>query len=179
MRGFIENNESEFWNGIGQHFANFTLDEVMQYRIKHEKIAHHIFPPYPINIPLLPEKVQNIIGKVHPNTQPALNMLLAEGFAFTNEVDPFDGGPIISADVEQLRIFKEKKRSIVFDIVSKELNSENYLVSNGRLDFRACFASLEFRKNNEIIIDSNTAMSLNVNKGDSIDYIICPSAKRG
>ena len=44
-----------------------------------------------------------MIGRVHPNTEPALAMLKAEGFSYQGYVDIFDAGPAIEAETDKIR----------------------------------------------------------------------------
>ncbi len=50
-----------------------------------------------------------MIGRVHPNTEPALGMLKAEGFGFKDYVDIFDGGPLIECATDEIRAVRDSQ----------------------------------------------------------------------
>ena len=75
--------------------------------MKNKHFIAESMPTHPIYVPLLPKKAQEVIGKVHPNTEPALKLLESEGFAFNQEVDIFEAGPVVSCDKSEIRCVKE------------------------------------------------------------------------
>src|SRR5882724_6628520 len=92
LRGYLDQeNKSPFWESVGRHFFehDFYHADGLSGLGNKEFIAD-LMPKYPIYIPLLPVSVQAVIGRVHYETVPALNLLLAEGFVQTTEVDIFD-----------------------------------------------------------------------------------------
>jgi hypothetical protein len=64
-------------------------------------------PTHPISIPLLPPAAQAVIGRVHPETEPALAILRQEGFVATGMVDIFEAGPIVSCRRDDLRLVRQ------------------------------------------------------------------------
>ena len=57
---------------------------------------------------LLPIEARNAIGKVGADTMPVKKMLEDAGFKYTNEVDPFDGGPHYRAKLNEIIPIKNK-----------------------------------------------------------------------
>ena len=55
-----------------------------------------LMPKFPLYSCFLSEDARNVIGKVHPDTEPALSMLKSEGFSYQGYVDIFDAGPAVS-----------------------------------------------------------------------------------
>ncbi len=53
---------------------------------------------------MMPKKV---IGKVNPETEPAKRILEQEGFKFSGLVGIFEPGPVLIAEVDQVRAIKE------------------------------------------------------------------------
>lgn len=173
MRGVIENNVSLFWNGLGRHFLNVELHEVMSMRLENNHLISDILPTYPIYAVLLSPPVQNVIGQVHQDTVPALHMLYNEGFHFNQEIDPVDGGPILATDVSEVHTVKSSRVVHVGEISTQPVISENYLISNIRIDFRACQSTLQLDKQERAVLSAETANALQVKVGDSIRYIPC------
>lgn len=169
MRGYFDENKiSPFWQGVGQHFVDTTFEMLMHYRDEGIIDLSQALPRHPIYIELLPEKVQASIGKVHDNTQAALNMLLKEGFALSNEIDICDAGPKIEADTKEIRSVKESTVGRICGITHENLIGPLRLLSNQRLDFRACLSPISIQDNGEIVISSEAAAALNVDIGDGI-----------
>ena len=125
-------------------------------------------PDCPIYIPLLPKAAQDVVGKVHHHTEPAIKMLKDEGFHNTGMVDIFEAGPIISCHIKDVRIVKQSRRAIVESIISGDPESERYLVTNTKANFRACIARLHINQENQVRIYSKTAQALNLDTGDTV-----------
>lgn len=167
IRGWIEeNHHCPFWEGIGRHFLDIPLDEILKKIINDRNFIQKILPPFPIIVPLLPKEVQSVIGVTHPHTVPAQKMLEKEGFSLTGEIDVIDGGPVLLAEVKEIKTIKNSSVKKIKEIKSV-VESEKHLISNERLDFRACFSPLII-ENNDVIIPQETAQALRVNNGESV-----------
>lgn len=173
MRGVItKEGEASFWNGIGRHFFDLNFTQVQTLIAKGRDFIADIIPPFPIFIDLLPVEIQQTIGKVHENTVPALNMLLEQGFEYTNQVDFFDGGPKIAVERDNIMAIKQRQRGKITAIVDTAPVGNPYLISNQKIDFRACFGTLN---PSEISIDRLTATALNVEIGEEISFTPLPT----
>ena len=179
LRGFIENGTSIFWEGIGKHFFNMPFNEALELLKYSRSFIEHFIPKHPIYISLLPKDVQNAIGKTHPSTEAALTMLLQEGFTITDEIDIFDGGPKLRALKKDVRTIRESKLFQVIEIQDTISEEPVLLLSNCRLNFRACVGNLQIKEPNEqnqeqlqelylATITSTVAESLQVGPGDII-----------
>lgn len=171
MRGVAENNQSHFWNGLGGHFVSLAFDQVMNMRGVCEGFLCDILPKHPIYVALLPNETIQVMNKVHPNTEPALKMLLEEGFTYSNEIDPIDGGPILTGRKEDLRTIKNSTIATVKEIIRPPIDSKRHIICNNRLDFRACFASLKNLTEGHVTLTADVAEVLNVRVGDYVRYI--------
>lgn len=172
MRGYIDQRQiSPFWEGIGRHFCHLSFVELMtQIDLDHHFIPE-ILPQHPIYVSLLPKDTQEAIGKTHDNTKPAYQMLIQENFTFADEIDIFEGGPILTAPINQIRTIKNSSL-IQIDVTSNDLTSEmEYILSNDQLDFRACFGSMQLISKNQALINEEVANALIVKKGDYIRYV--------
>lgn len=172
MRGVIDdNNHCPFWDGFGKKFLNIEFCEVMEMISRTREFIPYFLPKYPVYVSLLAEQVKRVIARPHPHTKPALNMLIKQGFRTTNEVDIFDGGPIITARTSDIQCIREYRTGIIDKITSSELDSEIYIMSNNSLDFRACFSKIQFNSDNHLMIHKTVANALQVNEGDSVGFI--------
>lgn len=173
MRGYIDQRQvSPFWEGIGRHFCDLSFVELMaQIEMNHHFIPE-VLPRYPLYISLLPKETQDAIGKIHDNTKPAYQMLLQENFAFHQEVDIFEGGPILSAKTSEIRTIKNSA------LINIEISTDSfvgdeteYILANERLEFRACFGKMRMVSETEALINEEVANGLLVKGGDQIRYV--------
>src|SRR6185437_11794858 len=75
--------------------------------VVNERFIADLMPKHPIYIPLLPPEAQAVIGKVHPQTEPAMKMLEGEGFHSAGQVDIFEGGPVVRANLADIRSVRQ------------------------------------------------------------------------
>jgi arginine N-succinyltransferase len=178
MRGYIdEKGQCPFWNGVGKHFLNIEFDELMNLLDEIKDSIPLFAPQHPIYASLLNEEVQEAIGTVHLNSQPALNLLMQEGFSLTDEVDIFDAGPKIEALTHEIRSVKSSRLAKIKLLSHQPIDSERYIVSNNKINFHACYSCLELIEN-EVILPAETAHALGVSEGDQIRYV-ASSTKAG
>jgi arginine N-succinyltransferase len=172
MRGVSDKKgQSPFWDALGIHFFNIAFPKADHLSMKDKRFIAELMPTHPIYIPLLPKAAQDVIGQVHPATGPALKILEKEGFKFTGMVDIFDGGPIISCELEKVRSVKESVKSTVSQISSHNLESAEFIIANPLQPFRACLGRLEFSQEGGIVVSSGLASLLNLEVGDSVRYV--------
>lgn len=173
LRGYIDHRQiSPFWEAIGRHFCDLSFVELMAQVDQVHHFITDIIPQYPIYIDLLPKEAQEVIGKTHDSTKPAYQMLLQENFTFAQEVDLFEGGPILSANTSDIRTIK-KSAVIQVNLTPDALIGETeYILANESLvDFRACFGKLQIISKTEAFINEEVADALMVKKGDRVRYV--------
>jgi len=171
MRGAIDvHGENPFWNAISRHFVDLSYGEFSQLIQADSKALLDVIPKYPIYVPMLPKEAQEIIGKTHANTIPALNMLLSEGFSFTDHIDTGDGGPIISAETAHIKTVKDSQVYLIKSVVDSPIESPRYIISNVKMDFRASFGNVLI-DNSAATLEKKVLDSLKLNIGDTIRII--------
>ena len=172
MRGVSDKKgRSPFWDALGIHFFNIDFPKADHLSMKDKRFIAELMPPHPIYIPLLPKTAQDAIGRVHPATLPALKILEKEGFKSTGMVDIFDGGPIISCELEKIRSVKESVKATVSRISSSNLESVEFIVANPLQPFRACLGRLEFSQEGGVVVPTGVASLLDLEVGDSVRYV--------
>lgn len=168
MRGVVhENGYSPLWAALGSHFFQIDFPRAETLTSQSKKFIADLMPKHPIYIPLLPKEAQQVIGKVHPHTEPALALLKKEGFEFRNVVDIFDGGPTVHCESSQVRAVRASHRGVVDQIVSEIESDQTVLVSNASLQFRCCLGHVEWN-GDQAIVDEVTALRLNLKQGSPI-----------
>lgn len=172
MRGYIDKREiSPFWDSIGRHFCDLSFVELMAKLEKSHDFIPEILPKYPIYLSLLPKEAQEMIGKTHEQTKPAYEMLLQENFAFHQQIDIFEGGPILTAQTSTIRSIQHSAVARV-DLTSELLTDETeFIMGNERLDYRSCLGKIKRLSQNEVLIHEEVAQALLVKKGDFVRYV--------
>lgn len=172
MRGYIDQRQvSPFWEAIGRHFCDLSFVELMAQIDQIHMHISEILPKFPIYIDLLPQEAQEVIGKIHDSTKPAYEMLTQENFSFNQEIDIFEGGPILTASTNDIRSIHKSSVSKV-DITKDTLPDEfDYILGNEKIDFRACFGKLKITSTSHVMINEEVANALQVKKGEKIRYV--------
>lgn len=111
MRGYSDDQgQSPFWESLGRHFFQMEFSDADYLTgLGNKAFIAELMPKFPIYVQMLSEEAQKTIGKVHPQTEPALAMLMSEGFEFNNYVDIFDAGPSVSAKIKDIRAVKKSR----------------------------------------------------------------------
>ncbi|MES2308472.1 MAG: arginine N-succinyltransferase [Verrucomicrobiota bacterium] len=173
MRGFQnEQGIAPFWESVGRHFFQkdfYTADFISG--LGNKDFIQDLMPKYPIYITLLPPEVQAVIGRVHPDTEPALRLLKNEGFVESGEVDIFDSGPLIKAVVQEIRTIRESRTVKVRAFVQEIPDSPRMILSNRSLHFRSCLGSVHLNEEGTADLPEALEPLLEVKPGDSITYI--------
>ncbi len=171
MRGVIDDNGySPFWEAVGRHFFDIDFPEADYLTGVDKTFIEELMPSYPIYVNLLPKDAQNVIGKTHPNTEPALNILYNEGFSFSHHVDIFESGPLIKADIKNIRSIRQSTRAKIKGFQDIPSGYADYIISNSRADFRAVKTRIHVEEDG-VWLSAKDAAGLEVHEGDSIRYV--------
>lgn len=170
MRGISDKKgNSPFWDAIGSNFFHMPFEQADRLTTATNKqFIADLMPRNPIYIKLINQKAQEVIGKPHASTLPAMKILEREGFRYNNYVDIFDAGPTIEAPRDKIRSVAE---SLVFTIhkTSDEVSSERYFIATTGIDFKATIGNVIVNlEKNTCIISKSLASVLRVKKGDKI-----------
>jgi arginine N-succinyltransferase len=175
LRGvFSQDHRSSFWDALGHHFYQVSIQEVLRELSIDYSMIPHIMPEHPVYVALLPPEAQEVIGQPDSLSKPAFTMLIKEGFAFNGDIDIIDGGPRIVSPFSNVRAIRESVVAEVTDILDKLETPPEYIVSNNRTDihFRACYTALKIQDGQKVILPRETADALNIALGDKIRFII-------
>ncbi|RKX35550.1 MAG: arginine N-succinyltransferase [Verrucomicrobia bacterium] len=170
MRGYIDpEGRSPFWESVGRHFfqKDFTTADFLS-GLGNKAFIEDLMPEYPIYVNLLPPEVQDVIGRVHPDTEPALRMLRDEGFAFAREVDIFDAGPLVRTELNQVRTIRASRQVRVESIDELKDRAADHMIGWGGLDFRCCLGVVETEADGSVrvLVERPSIMELPV--GDPV-----------
>ena len=172
LRGFTnDNGESPFWDGLGKRFFSMEYSTADYLTGSGNKVfIAELMPKHSIYIHLLPDNAQAVIGKVHPNTEPARKMLESEGFRYEEYVDIFDGGPTLSTRLGDIRaIHSSRYQKVAIGDVDND--GPEFLLSNtGLADFRCTKSCIDTRGSISTITQA-TADALQVGAGDTLRIV--------
>ena len=97
-----EQGSSPFWDSLGRHFFKMDFRHADHLSgLGNKSFIAELMPRQPLYTCLLTEQARAVIGKAHPNTEQALQLLIAEGFAHKGYIDIFDAGPVIEAPIRK------------------------------------------------------------------------------
>jgi arginine N-succinyltransferase len=176
MRGYSdEKGRSPFWDSLGKHFFHMEFSDADYLTGLGNKVfIAELMPKFPIYVPMLSPAAQDAIGKVHPQTEPALAMLKSEGFEPNNYIDIFDGGPTVSVKVKNIRAVRDSK---IYNVTTSEntppANLEDkhglLLVSNRKFkNFRVILANKASLTDQRIQLLPEQLKQLQLNPGDTV-----------
>ncbi len=173
MRGVIDENESSpFWEALAGHFFDVAFKKADLMVMSDKTFIADLIPQHPIYIPLLTQSAQDVIGKVHKNTEPALHLLETEGFRYNQQIDIFEAGPVMTAEVAEIRTIKNSQEKIVSSLTKDSNDSFPYLIANikSAKDFRVIKGDLTTNDDSTIGLPANIAKCLGVEKGEGVRF---------
>lgn len=113
MRGRIDKaDEKPFWSEFAHQFfpASHFNDVDLAVAAHHTRFIEASIPASPISIDTLSKRAEACIGITHISTRAAMLFLEKEGFMKTDEINVFDGGPILKAKVRTLRTIRQAEQ---------------------------------------------------------------------
>jgi arginine N-succinyltransferase len=111
LRGVVSpEGVSPFWEAVGRHFFRMDFAEADKLSATTDnQFILDLMPQHPIYIDLLPESARAVIGHCHKDGEGARRLLEWEGFSFSNVVDIFDGGPLMTVQRDHIRTLRETR----------------------------------------------------------------------
>jgi arginine N-succinyltransferase len=104
---------SLLWESLGRRFTGLTYQEADALSRQNKEFIRALFPQDPLYASLLPQKVQDLIGQVGPETKGVERMLREAGFQYAHRIDPFDGGPHFHARTDEITLVRDVARGRV------------------------------------------------------------------
>jgi arginine N-succinyltransferase len=167
LRGVMdESGGSPFWDAIAGRFFGMTFQEADSFNAMHgTRFIADLMPKTPIYTAMIPESGRTVMGRPHPSGRAAMRMLEAEGFRYGGYIDIFDGGPTLSAPIDEVRTIRDAVTPRV-DKLAPASGGRRMLIAAGRLkQFAACHAHVALEP--ETILDPQAAGLLGIGPGDS------------
>ncbi len=176
LRGVIdEGGGSPFWDGVAGRFFGMNFQDADEFNAKHgNQFIADLMPKHPVYIAMVSMGARAVIGVPHPSGRAAMRMLEAEGFAWENYIDIFDGGPTMTVRTDAIRSVREAVEAKVIAIdeaLGERRAGAKRLIATGKLaDFRAAYGWSEDRDGG-IALDPMCAGALRLEAGDTLTHI--------
>ncbi|WP_017937732.1 arginine N-succinyltransferase [Zestomonas thermotolerans] len=169
MRGMSdENGQSPFWESLGRHFFKMEFSQADYLTgVGNKSFIAELMPKFPLYTCFLSEAARNVIGRVHPDTEPALAMLKAEGFSYQGYVDIFDGGPAIEAETDKIRAVRDSQ-VLVLAVGTPGEDAVPYLIHNRKLEDCRITVGQARSAAGTLVVDAQTARRLRLGAGDQV-----------
>jgi len=167
LRGVVSpEGVSPFWEAVGRKFFRMDFAEADKLSATTDnQFILDLMPQHPVYIDLLPEDARAVIGKCHEAGEGARALLEWEGFTFSNVVDIFDGGPLVSAPRDHIRT-KRESRLVRVETSANLTGSRRALLASPRLqDFR-CVSTRAALTGDSALADAATLNALRLKDGD-------------
>lgn len=165
-----EDGNSPLWEAIGRRFLNMDYQEADLISRKNKEFILSLYPSNNIYQTLLPAEARLSIGKVAVDTEPVKKMLEEIGFYYTQEVDPFDGGPHFRCPLKDILVIKEKIIGAIKSVKQLPTYAKfhllhiNALVPAKEASFNAV-KILAVAENNQILILESDMLHFNLVEG--------------
>jgi len=167
LRGHVDDKGySPFWEAIGRKFFHMDFTEADHISAEQDsQFILDLMPRYPIYAALLPDDARDVMGKTHPAGIGARKFLEAEGFRYNGMIDIFDGGPSMSAPLDDIRTVRDSRIvKLKTGEITKPLPA---LIANDSTEnFRCVFAKIGFDEN-EAITTPDVLNALKLKAGES------------
>lgn len=166
LRGVVSpDGASPFWEAIGRHFfrMDFAEADALSATTDNQFILD-LMPQHPIYVDLLPKEARDVIGKCHKDGEGARRLLEREGFAFSNVIDIFDGGPLMSAPRDAIRTKRETQRKRL--TLGAAPNGKRALLAAPSIASFRCVSTLASVAGDSVRVEPAVADVLRLGEGD-------------
>jgi arginine N-succinyltransferase len=170
LRGVVDKQgRAPFWEHLGRYFFDMTFEEADHLSaIGDNQFILDLMPRFPIYVDLLDEEAVAVMGQCHADGQGALRLLEWEGFTHDRVIDVFDGGPLVSCPLQEIRTVRESHSVTVAALGADDpaIGLQDALVSTDALhDFRV--VKTEARREGSVVYISDEALAaLGLKVGD-------------
>ncbi|MGH8435668.1 MAG: arginine N-succinyltransferase [Pseudomonas sp.] len=169
MRGMSdEHGRSPFWESLGRHFFKMEFSRADYLTgVGNKAFIAELMPKFPLYTCFLSEEARNIIGRVHPDTEPALAMLKGEGFSYQGYVDIFDAGPAIEVETAKIRAVRDSQ-ALVLAIGTPGDDATPFLIHNRKREDCRITAAPARMAAGTLVVDPLTAKRLHLTAGEQV-----------
>ncbi len=162
--------KSPLWEAVGRRFTNMDYWEADYLSSKNKEFIFSLFPSGIVYVTFLPADARNSIGKVSKDTDPVMHMLKKIGFKYENQVDPFDGGPHLQANTDDLTPIRNIHGAKYAGVTTSDLElfETGIIVKDGVRPFQAVSAKFRFKDGKLYLFDKEVEKVLDLKDGDAV-----------
>ena len=166
------------WDHLGRRFINLSYMEADAFSRTSKEFITSLFPKDEIYVSLLPAEARRLIGRVSPAAVPAMRMLERQGFCHSDEVDPFDGGPYVEAERDEIPLVRGTTRRTVDAIGEVSADAADCLVCvSSKNGFAAMRCPIGQGLGGGVVLTEAVAGALGVEARDEVGVTVTsPSA---
>ena len=159
---------SPFWESLGRHFFKMEFSQADYLTgVGNKAFIAELMPKFPLYSCFLSEEARAVIGRVHPDTEPALAMLKGEGFSYQGYVDIFDAGPAIEVETDRIRAVRDSQ-ILVLAVGTPGENAVPYLIHNRKRQDCRIAAACARVASGTLVVDAQTAKRLQLSAGAQV-----------
>jgi arginine N-succinyltransferase len=169
LRGTVSpDGVSPFWEAVGRHFFKMDFAEADKLSATTDnQFILDLMPQHPIYVDLLPAAAREAIGKCHVDGEGARKLLEWEGFSFSNVVDIFDGGPLMSVQRDHIRTLGESRRYRI-EPALQLANAKRALIAVPNIQNYRCVSAHAVIANGVVTTDAAVLAALKLDAGAEI-----------
>jgi arginine N-succinyltransferase len=169
LRGVVSpEGASPFWEAVGRHFFRMDFSEADRLSATTDnQFILDLMPQHPIYVDLLPEAAQRVIGLCHDDGAAARRLLEWEGFSFSNVIDIFDGGPLMSVQRDNIRTLRQS-RMLRIEPASRLLAGRRALIATPSIRNYRCVSAHADIANGAVQTDPGALAALGLGAGADV-----------
>ncbi|MHC4991230.1 MAG: arginine N-succinyltransferase [Planctomycetota bacterium] len=172
MGALTPDSRNALWEYLGRRFINLSYSEADTFSQHSKEFIISLFPKTEIFVSLLPAVARKLIGRVGPETEPALAMLQTLGFEYKGHIDPFDGGPQLEAVTGEIPLVKNTRRATLAEPV-EEFPEHGFISHQSSIGFRAL--RCEYAQDGDVVsIAAEAASLIHAEPGDTLGVTPLP-----
>lgn len=175
MRGMSDRHGfSPFYAYVWENRFDTSFQEADAFCVKYPHKIPELAPRYPIEVSLLSDWAQEVVGQPHKRTVPAYKLLEDQGFRYNGNVCLLDAGPILECATSDVSVIAEycsvDSLCVVPDEEFLELTGRWVMVSTGSVShYRAVLG--RFEQGRLFVTD---AMNKTLENSDSNNIVYAP-----
>lgn len=174
MGALTPDSRSSLWDYLGRRFINLSYTEADTFNQRSKEFITSLFPRTEIYLSLLPPEARRLVGTVGDETQPALRMLERNGFVNRDHVDPFDGGPYLEAQRDEIPVVRSTFARKLIAARPKGRSLQAIVSAHGTQGFKATRSKV-LLTGEGAWIPSDTVAALSAKVGERIGVTLIDS----
>lgn len=172
MAPITPDGHNTLWEYLGRRFINLSYEEADRFCQHSKEFMISLLPHDEIYLSLLPAVARSVVGQVGPETVPARKMLERLGFKYLNRIDPFDGGPHLEAETDDIRTVRDTRRAPLGEPIRVNQADQTGIVSvlDADGEFRAIETGFKLDRAGRIGLDRASLKLLEAAPGDEVGF---------